>query len=235
VYATTRNQYPINLLGLTAQIAGLAVAFGGILLASAGTVAWVPGWIFLALFFSFVVALSVWLLGHSPDLLRERMRGFTPDQKPWDKVLLGVAGVLFVVWLILMPLDSARFRWSQVPIALQGAGALGLLASFWLFFLTFRENAYLAPVVRIQDERGQTVISTGPYCYVRHPMYAAFVLFVIGTSLLLGSWFGLIGGLLLMLVVARRAVLEERALQEGLAGYADYMGRIKYRLLPGVW
>jgi len=228
------DQHSVNLPYLAAQIGGLGVVFGAILFLSAGTLAWIPGWVFVVLFFVFVIALTLWLLGHSPALLRERMRGFTPDQKAWDKALLGLAGVLFVGWLVLMPLDSARFGWSRVPIGFQVVGALGLLASFWLFFLTFRENAYLAPVVRIQEERGQTVVSTGPYRYVRHPMYAAFVLFVIATTLLLGSWYGLVGGLLLVLVVARRAVLEERALRDGLAGYNGYMERVKYRLLPGV-
>ena len=138
------DQHPVNLPYLAAQIGGLGVVFGAILFLSAGTLAWIPGWVFVVLFFVFVIALTLWLLGHSPALLRERMRGFTPDQKAWDKALLGLAG--------------------------------------------------------------------------RHPMYAAFVLFVIATTLLLGSWYGLVGGLLLVLVVARRAVLEERALRDGLAG-----------------
>ena len=126
-----------------------------------------------------------------------------------------LTGVLFFAWLILMPLDAVRFQWSQVPVWLQVVGAMVLLGSFSLFFLTFRENSYLSPVVRIQEERGQTVVSTGPYHYVRHPMYAAFVLLVLGTPLLLGSWYGILLGLILVVMVARRAVLEERTLPEG--------------------
>ena len=101
--------------------------------------------------------------------------------------------------------------------------------------MTFRENSFLSPVVRVQEERGQTVISTGPYHYVRHPMYAAFILFVLGTTLLLGSWYGLVLGLLLVIGVARRAVMEEHTLRQELAGYDEYMTQVKYRLILGVW
>jgi protein-S-isoprenylcysteine O-methyltransferase Ste14 len=113
--------------------------------------------------------------------------------------------------------------------------AVILLCSFYLLFLTFRENSYLSTVVRIQTERGHAVVSTGPYHYVRHPMYAAIFIFVIGTALLLGSWYGVILGLIFMVMLARRAVLEERTLQKELHGYADYMKHVKYRLIPYVW
>jgi hypothetical protein len=103
------------------------------------------------------------------------------------------------------------------------------------FYRTFRENPYLSPAVRVQTERAQKVVSTGPYRYVRHPMYAAFVLFTFGTALLLGSWYGLLGGLLLIGMVARRAVLEERVLQEELEGYSAYMLRVRYRFVPHLW
>jgi protein-S-isoprenylcysteine O-methyltransferase Ste14 len=110
-----------------------------------------------------------------------------------------------------------------------------LIGAFYLFFLTFRENSYLSPVVRIQKERGHRVVSTGPYHYVRHPMYAGFLLFMTGTPLLLGSWYGVVLGLAFMLVLARRAILEERTLQNELRGYADYMTQVKYRLIPFIW
>ena len=134
-----------------------------------------------------------------------------------------------------MPLDAVRFRWSQVPVWLQVVGAIILLGSFYLFFLTFRENSYLSSVVRIQEERGQTVVSTGPYHYARHPMYSAFVLLVVGTPLLLGSWHGVLVGLILVGMVARRAVLEERLLRKELKKYDLYIAQVKYRLIPHVW
>lgn len=221
---------------LAGQIIGMFVIFAVTLFLAAGTVLWPAGWAFLALFFGFTIAISRWLLRHNPGLLTERMTGIgKPDQKTWDKVFFVFANVLFLAWLVLMPLDAVRLQWSQVPGWLQAVGAVLLLGSFYLFFLTFRENAYLSPAVRIQSERGQTVVSTGPYRYVRHPMYAAFVLFVLGTTLLLGSWWGLLGGLFLIMLVARRAVLEEHTLRQELPGYAAYMGETKYRLIPYVW
>ena len=225
-----------NLRLLTAQIVGMFVVFALALFLAAGTVAWPAGWAFLVLFFGFTVALSRWLLKHNPGLLTERMTGIgKPDQKTWDKVFFALANVLFLAWLVVMPLDAVRFHWSRMPSWLQVAGAILLLCSFYLFFLTFRENAYLSPAVRVQTERGQAVVSTGPYRYVRHPMYTAVIPYALGTTLLLGSWYGLLPGLILVVAVARRAVLEERTLQAELHGYEAYMAQVQYRLVPYVW
>jgi protein-S-isoprenylcysteine O-methyltransferase Ste14 len=221
---------------LIGQVAGLFVVFAIMLFVPAGTIAWPAGWIFLVLFFGFVAAVSAWLLRHDPALLAERMSGtIRSGQKGWDRVLIAVVTVLFACWMILMPLDAVRFRWSQMPIAFQIAGAFLLLVSFVVFFQTFRENPYLSPVVRDQAERGQTVISSGPYRYVRHPMYAGFVLYAIGTPLLLGSVYGIPGALVLIAMVAIRAMLEEKTLQEELPGYGAYMQRVRYRLIPFIW
>jgi protein-S-isoprenylcysteine O-methyltransferase Ste14 len=214
------------------MMAGIGVA----LFLPAGTLAWPAGWAFYLLMLSFVVGISLWLLRFNPELLAERLTGVgRPDQKTWDKVFLALAAVAFFAWLVLMALDAVRFRWSHVGVGFQGAGALLLLLSFYIFYLTFRENTYLSPAVRIQTERAHTVVSTGPYSRVRHPMYAGFVLFALGTPLLLGSWYGILGGLLLTGMVAWRAVHEERVLQRELKGYRDYMERVRYRFVPHVW
>jgi protein-S-isoprenylcysteine O-methyltransferase Ste14 len=227
---------PVNWGLLVGQIGGMAVVFGVALFGAAGTVAWREGWVFMGLFFGFVVALSGWLARHNPALLTERMTGVgKADQKTWDKVFFGLANGLFLIWLVAMPLDAVRFGWSHVPAVVQMAGAVVLVASFWLFFLTFRENTFLSPAVRVQSERGQTVVSSGPYRYVRHPMYAAALVFFVGTTLLLGSWVGLLVAVVLALGIAARAVLEERTLRAELAGYGEYMARVRYRLIPYVW
>lgn len=226
----------VNLKLLTAEIVGMFVVFALALFLAAGTVIWPAGLAFLVLFFGFTVAISRWLFRHNPELLTERMTGIgKPDQKPRDKVFYVFANVFFLAWLVLMPLDAVRFHWSQMPGWLQAAGAILLLCSFYLFFLTFRENAYLSPAVRIQTERGQTVISTGPYHYMRHPMYATAIIFIVGTTLLLGSWYGLFLGLILVVGIALRAVQEERTLRAELPGYDEYMTQVKYRLVPYVW
>ena len=226
----------VNRTLLTAQIVGMFVVFALALFLAAGTVVWPAGWAFLVLFLGFTGALSRWLLRHNPGLLTERMTGIgKPDQKTWDKVFCVVANVVFLAWLVVMPLDAVRFHWSQMPLWLPVVGAILLLCSFYLFFLTFRENAYLSPAVRLQTERGQTVVSTGPYQYVRHPMYATAIIFLVGTTLLLGSWYGLILGLILIVAIAIRAVREERTLRAELPGYEEYLAQVKYHLVPYVW
>ena len=217
------------------QFIGIFVAFALALFLPAGTLVWYAGWIFLALFFSFYLAVTIWLYHHNPGLLQERMRLRTSDQLAWDKVLFPLLMIIPFAWLIFMSFDAVRFHWSPLPVWLEFVGVVVLVCSFYLLFLTFRENAYLSPVVRIQEERGHTVVSTGPYHYVRHPMYAAMLVFVVGTSLLLGSGYGILLALLFMVVLARRAVLEERTLREELHGYAAYMTQVKYRLIPYVW
>ncbi len=231
----TRAQDSARRRSLAVQIAVMALVFGTILFLPAGTVRWPGAWAFLVLMFGFTIALSAWLLRHDPELLAERMTGIgRADQEKWDKILLSITAVVFFVWLVGMGLD-ARFRWSTVPPWLQLVGALLLLTSFWIFFLTFRENAFLSPAVRIQTERAHRVVRSGPYRRVRHPMYAGFTLFAVGTALLLGSWYGVLGGLVLIGIIARRAVLEERLLREKLEGYGAYMAEVRYRFVPGVW
>ena len=218
------------------QILGMFVVFALAIFLPAGTMAWTAGWVYLSIFFIFTITISIVLLKSNPGLLQERMTGLArPDEKAWDRALMVLIAVVFFAWLVFMPLDAVRFHWSQMPLWIQIAGAAILLCSLGFFFGVYRENPYLSPAVRVQQDRGQTVISTGPYGYVRHPLYSAFCLFVPGTSLLLGSWYGLLFGLILIVLVARRAVLEERTLLNELKGYDTYMAKVKYRLIPYIW
>jgi protein-S-isoprenylcysteine O-methyltransferase Ste14 len=107
--------------------------------------------------------------------------------------------------------------------------------SFYVLFLTFRENAYLALVVKVQEERGQTVVTSGPYRYVRHPIYASMFLFLPGSALLLGSWWGLLLCLVILGLLVWRTTLEDRMLKNELAGYDEYARQVRYRLIPRVW
>ena len=122
-----------------------------------------------------------------------------------------------------------------MPPWIQGSGLVSLLLSAYVIYLTFRENSYAAPVVKIQRERGHRVVTTGPYGYVRHPMYLGAALFFIGTPMLLGSWYGLALAPLMIGLLAIRAVLEERTLTAGLEGYTEYKARVRYRLIPLLW
>jgi protein-S-isoprenylcysteine O-methyltransferase Ste14 len=210
--------------------------FAALLFVCAGTLLWPAGWAFMALFFGFALAIVLWLARKEPELLAERMSSPMQSGQPlWDKVFVVAVMVLFVAWLILMPLDAVRFGYSEVPGWLQIFGALGVVLSFYIMFLTFRENAYLALVVKVQEERGQSVVSTGPYRYVRHPMYASTLLFFPGSALLLGSWWGLMFCTVLLGLLVWRIPLEERMLENGLDGYDEYERNVRYRLIPHVW
>ncbi len=212
------------------------VFLGAILFGAAGTLAWPQAWIYLALAAIMSIGGGFWLARHDPALLAERLRPLIQrDQKRWDKLLMGVMLALWIGWLILMGLDAKRFHWSEVPLALQVVGVVLICLCSYVVWLTFKANSYAAPVVKVQRERGHQVVSTGPYGYVRHPMYAGALLFLAGAPLLLGSWWGLVAGTGLVLLIALRAVLEERTLTAELDGYAAYAERVRYRLVPRLW
>ena len=211
-------------------------AMAAILFVSAGTARWPAAWVFLAEIGGLGVAVGLWLARRDPALLAERLStGFQAAQKTWDKVFMATVFVLWTGWLVLMALDAVRFGWSQMPVWAQALGAVLIALCMYVACLTFRENSYAAPVVKIARERGHRVVSSGPYAYVRHPMYAGALLFFIGTPLLLGSWYGLAVAPVLVVVLAARAVMEERMLAEELPGYRDYATRVRYRLVPGLW
>jgi protein-S-isoprenylcysteine O-methyltransferase Ste14 len=202
----------------------------------AGTLDWPAGWIFLAIMVAGSVVFEVFLLRHDPALLAERLASpIQRGQETWDKVWLSAFILLFFAWLALMALDAVRFGWSHVPVWLQVVGSGGILAYFWISYLIFRENPFVAPVVKLQADRGQRVVSTGPYAHVRHPMYAGAVLYLAGTALLLGSWYGLAATVIFIAGIVLRALLEERTLAAELPGYAAYMRKVRYRLVPRIW
>ncbi len=225
----------INLKLLIFQILAVLALLALALFLPAGTLLWPAGWTFLGLFLSFSIFIFTWLFRNNPGLLQERMHMGTSDQQAWDKVLFPLLQLTLLAWLVFMALDAERFHWSFEPAWLHAAGALILLGSFLLLFLTFKTNTFLSTVIRHQMDRGQSVISSGPYQFVRHPMYAAILLFVLGASLLLDSWHGLLFGLLAVSLLARRSVLEEQMLLSNLPGYVDYRSRVRYRLIPHVW
>jgi len=201
----------------------------------AGTILWPAGWIFLILLLGFTVVNTGLLFTSDPGLLQERLSLSQPNLKTSDKVLTAVNSLLGLAWLILMPFDAVRFHWSQMPLFLQIVGAIVLIGFMPLAILTFRENSFLSGMVCVQEERGQTVISTGPYHYIRHPLYSSALLFFLGTPLLLGSWYGLLCVPIVIAGLVGRTLLEERVLRKELPGYDAYMAQVKYRLIPYVW
>lgn len=209
---------------------------GALLFIAAGTVKWPAGWFFLAEEGVLGLAVGLWLARRDPGLLAERLAPIVQrDQKAWDKTLIVAIFVGWHGWLVFMALDAVRFGWSTVPLWANIVGAIFIAISIFIAWLTFRENSFAAPVVKIQRGRGQRVISSGPYRYVRHPMYAGAIFFFFGAPLLLGSLWGLAFTPPLIAVLAFRAVNEEQALIAELDGYADYAARVRNRLVPLIW
>jgi protein-S-isoprenylcysteine O-methyltransferase Ste14 len=201
----------------------------------AGTLAWPQAWIFLAIFNGCGLAIGIWLRKTNPGLLAERMKSpVSAEQRPRDRLVIVAIELLFCIWLVFIGLD-ARFDWSDVPRWAEAIGAALVAAAFCGWVGVLRANRFASVTVRLQPERGQTVISTGPYAIVRHPMYAYAIPLLIGMPLLLGSLWGLLGAPLVMLLMAARALGEEALLMDGLAGYREYAAKVRFRLLPGVW
>jgi len=210
-------------------------AMGALLFASAGTLRWPSALVFLATSAVLGPLFGWWLYRIDPALLAERLRPVIQrDQPAADKAFMIAFIAAFVAWLIAAGLDRRAVA-SNVPLALQALGFVLYLACMLFIMWVFRENSFAAPVVKLQAERAQHVISSGPYAHVRHPMYSGMIMFFAGVPLLLGSWWGLAIAPFLVLLLAVRIRIEERTLMAGLPGYADYAARVRYRLLPGVW
>jgi protein-S-isoprenylcysteine O-methyltransferase Ste14 len=204
-----------------------------VLFGSAGTLDHPRAWGALAVFFGCSALISVWLWYRDKALLERRVKagpGSEPD--PMQNVVQALAGLVFLLIFAVPGLDR-RFGWSHMPLAVSIAGDVLVALGFLVVFLTFRENSFTAGTIEIADD--QHLIDSGPYAVVRHPMYAGALVLIGGLPLALGSWWGLIPAAAMLPVIAWRLVREEDFLAANLAGYADYRGRVRYRLAPIVW
>jgi protein-S-isoprenylcysteine O-methyltransferase Ste14 len=196
---------------------------------------WPAAWVFLATCALLGPLCGWWLYKVDPALLAERLRPVLQKNQPAaDKIFMTVFIAAMLVWLGAIGLDRRTLS-SNMPVAFQLLGLVLYLASMLFTLWVFRENSFAAPVVKLQAERAQRVISTGPYGHVRHPMYSGMILFFASVPLILGSWRGLAIAPLFLALLAVRIRIEERTLIAGLPGYADYAARVRYRLLPRLW
>jgi protein-S-isoprenylcysteine O-methyltransferase Ste14 len=156
------------------------------------------------------------------------------EQPAADKKFIVVFGLTALIWLVAIGLDTRRQAFG-VPIARQAIGFAMMIGSSVFIMWVLHENSFASVVVRLQTERGHRVVSAGPYAWVRHPMYSGIILLLVGSSLLLGSWWGVAISPLFAVLLAVRAGIEERALIAGLPDYAGYAARVRYRLAPGLW
>lgn len=203
----------------------------------AGDWYWIEGWIYSVIFVGLCFACITYLYFKDPGLLKERYgSAYQKGQALWDKIFLSVFMLLYFVWFLVIPLDAKRYQWSpEFPTWIKIAGGVLTVFSFAIIFEVFRENSFAAPVVKVQEERHQKVISTGLYSMIRHPMYFGAIFLFLGPPLLMGSIYTLVVGLVAIVLIAVRSIGEESVLREQLEGYDEYMKKVRWRLIPYVF
>lgn len=218
--------WPVVMLRFAIMVA----LFGAVLFGSAGRIDIPAFWAYL---FLFAVATPVMYLAAGPELMRERMN---PPPGGKDQLIRILAVPIMFAHLAIAGLDAGRFHWSErVPPTLQVFSFIALALILGIWARAMRENKFFSSVIRIQTERGHHVIDTGPYRFVRHPGYAAFLTMALWSGLALGSWWSAAPAPAVALLCIRRTNLEDRALHDELPGYRDYSRRVRYRLIPGIW
>ncbi len=216
-------------------IAAFTVIMAASLFISSGRLDWAMAWVYLGVYVAGQLVATAGVMRASPGLIAERGR-VQEGTKRWDKPLVGLVALLGPAAMWIVAGMDMRFRWSPpIPLALRIAAlsvaVLGSLLVAW----AMRSNAFFSGTARIQEERGHVVATGGPYRYVRHPGYVGAILFDLATPLILGSVWAFIPSVLTTAVLVVRTVLEDRMLLKELEGYQQYAGRVRYRLLPGLW
>jgi protein-S-isoprenylcysteine O-methyltransferase Ste14 len=203
---------------------GLFIPYGNFL--------WLEAWIYLGIFFIFFTTYILYFSKRDPEMLQKRAK--PQFREKWDIIVMIFMGFGFFPTFII-PGFEKRFSWSNVPILIEIIGFIGLSVGLILIFLVMKENTFLSKVVEIQKDRGHTVITSGPYRIVRHPMYLGFILFIVFYCLALGSLYSLIPAALGIVGIIIRTVLEDRLLHKELDGYREYAQKTKKKLIPLIW
>ena len=207
-----------------------AALVGALIFLPAGTLAYPKGWLFMALLFVPMFCAGLVMLAKSPALLEKRLQA--KEKQGEQKAVIRGSGAMFLAGFVVSGLDF-RFGWSHFPLWLTVAVCVVFLAAYGIYAEVLRENAYLSRTIEVQE--GQKVIDTGLYGIVRHPMYFATVLLFWAMPLVLGSWFSFLVFLIYPMLLVKRIRNEEEVLKEGLAGYADYLKKVRWRLIPYIW
>jgi protein-S-isoprenylcysteine O-methyltransferase Ste14 len=211
----------------------LPIAMAALLLLPAGTLRYWQAWTFIAVFFVCSLAMTLYLAVKDPKLLERRMNvGPAAEKEKAQKLIVAVVAASFAATMVVPAIDH-RLGWSVVPTFVVLLGDVLIVVAFLAFLRVFRENTYGASTIQVAE--GQYVISTGPYAIVRHPLYSAALILLLGIPLALGSWWGLLTLPFSVAAICWRLLDEERFLRANLRGYADYMNKVRYRLLPSLW
>jgi len=209
------------------------VALGALIFIPAGTFNYWQGWMYMAVAMIASGAYTFYLAKHDPALLKRRTQaGISHEQEPVQKIVILFLFAAFIGLVFLSPLDVS-FGFSSVPWYVSIIGNALVAFSFYIFYLVSKVNTYAAANVRV--EAGQTVIDTGLYAWVRHPMYFGALFLIVGTPLALGSWWSFVLVPFFVPVLYFRIANEEKVLLRDLAGYSEYQQKVRYRLIPHVW
>jgi len=204
-----------------------------VLFVTAGTTHYWQAWVYLAVLTGLSLLTTLYLMEKDPALLERRMHGGpTAEKEATQRLIMWFTSAGFVA-LLVVPAFDHRFGWSAVAPAVVILGNVLVVVGFGLILLVFRENPYTSATIEVADE--QRVVSTGPYAVVRHPMYASALLYLIGTPLALGSYWGLVAFVAMLPFLIWRMLDEERVLARDLPGYSEYQRRVRHRLVPGIW
>lgn len=210
------------------------VTMGAALFWPAGRINWWPAWATIAVMAAWTIATAVVILSINPGLLAERL-GPRKGAKSWDIAIMSALGLIQLARYIVAGFDQ-RFGWTgELPLSVQIAALAFCILGYGLVVWATACNAFFSQIVRIQPERGHTVVTNGPYHYVRHPAYFGAFLYELAAPILLASWWALFISSLSVILLILRTTLEDRTLQAELTGYTDYARQVRYRLLPGVW
>ena len=214
-------------------LAVLAVAMGLLLFIPADTLHYWHAWVYLSIFIGASVLTTVYLMRKDRALLERRMRGGpTAEKRPAQRFIMLCTSIGFIALLVVPALDH-RFGWSAVPLGGVVAGDVLVAVGFYLISVVYRENTFTSATIEVAED--QMVIATGPYAIVLHPMYASGSLYLLGTPLALGSYWGLVPIAAMMPFLIWRLLDEERFLVRNLPGYTEYQRRVQHRLVPFVW
>jgi protein-S-isoprenylcysteine O-methyltransferase Ste14 len=224
---------PLLVKSLVRGVVDLAT-LGGVLFSIAGRVDWPAAWLIMSLFTVHLVLSEWWLFRHDPELLRERQT-IASNVPHWDRLIPRGTRVLSLILIATAALDAGRFRWSTVPILVRAVGTAAIVAAAAVMWWCGTANRFLSGRARIQSERGHKVVQHGPYRFVRHPLYAARIISLVGTALTLGSWIALVPAALNAVLLILRTSLEDRLLTTELPGYREYAKHVPGRLVPGLW
>ena len=214
---------------LTKFACGLLLV-GLLLFLPAGTIAYTYGWLFVGLLFIPMLIAGFVMLAKSPEFLKKRLDA--KEKQGTQKGVVALSGLMFVVGFVAAGLDF-RFGWSTMPTWVVVTASVLFLAAYALYAEVMRENAYLSRTIKVEE--GQTVVDTGLYGIVRHPMYAVTILLFLMIPLVLGSWYALIAFAFYPAVIVVRLKDEEGLLTKELPGYAEYKLKVKYRIIPFIW